>query len=255
MATSLADESMANSVGVPSTEPTAWQASLNATRERLGPGQRLIASVMGSPEVATSPSELASDIALAVKLAAETSTDAIELNLSCPNTRGAIVCQSPDIAVEVCAAAAAAIASSAKPLLAKVSYLPPDALEAFTLACAPHLQGVIAINTVAQQIVDHAGQPYFPGRPTAGISGRAIFEAGLDTVRRLTALRTAHRLDLAIIGVGGVMTPGDFDAYLEAGANAVQTCTGAYLYPTLAITYRRQHAQRAAKSAVVASVS
>jgi len=57
--------------------------------------------------------------------------------------------------------------------------------------------------------------------------GASIKWAGLDMVKRLVALRKKHGLKFEIIGVGGVMTPADFQAYRQAGADVVQSVTAA----------------------------
>jgi dihydroorotate dehydrogenase len=44
-------------------------------------------------------------------------------------------------------------------------------------------------------------------------------------VRRLDELRRRLGYDYEIIGVGGVMTPEDFDEYRAAGADVVQAVT------------------------------
>lgn len=236
--------SMVNSVGVPSTDPTMWQGLLAEAHRRLGTNQRLIASVMGSPEVTATSGELADDYARAAAYAQEAGVDAIELNLSCPNTTGALVCRLPDVAAEVCEATAKTVSGKGTPLLIKTSYLEPGLLEMVVGACFPHIQGIVAINTVSVPVMGKDQQPFFPGRPTAGLSGWSIREAGLDMARRLAAFNTANQLGLAIIGVGGVMTADDIDAYLSLGVDAVQSCTGAYLDPDLALKWRERATTR-----------
>ena len=54
-------------------------------------------------------------------------------------------------------------------------------------------------------------------------------------IRRLDGLRTKLGLSYEIIGVGGVMTVEDFQEYREAGADIVQSATGAMWNPDLAI--------------------
>jgi dihydroorotate dehydrogenase len=53
-------------------------------------------------------------------------------------------------------------------------------------------------------------------------------------VERLAKLRHKKGLDYQIIGVGGVMTPADFKAYRQAGADVVMSATGAMWNPGLA---------------------
>ena len=44
--------------------------------------------------------------------------------------------------------------------------------------------------------------------------------------------------ELAILGVGGVTTAEDVEEFLELGATAVLTCSGAWMNPNLAIEAR-----------------
>jgi dihydroorotate dehydrogenase len=53
-------------------------------------------------------------------------------------------------------------------------------------------------------------------------------------VKRLDAFRKANSLNYEIIGIGGVMTPADFQEYLAAGADVVQSVTAAMWNPSLA---------------------
>ena len=53
-------------------------------------------------------------------------------------------------------------------------------------------------------------------------------------VKRLHAIREEKEMNFAIIGVGGVMVPEDYEEYKEAGADLVQSATGAMWNPYLA---------------------
>ena len=46
-------------------------------------------------------------------------------------------------------------------------------------------------------------------------------------VARLAAIREKLGLDFAINGVGGVVSPADYQAYRDAGADSVMSATGA----------------------------
>jgi dihydroorotate dehydrogenase len=54
-------------------------------------------------------------------------------------------------------------------------------------------------------------------------------------VRRLDVIRREQGLEFAIIGVGGMMSPEDYFAYREAGADAVQGATGPMWNHALAV--------------------
>jgi dihydroorotate dehydrogenase len=99
-----------------------------------------------------------------------------------------------------------------------------------------HVDGISAINTLAAPIITEDGKQAFPGpgREKAGVSGSAIKWAGIEMVNRLKHIREALKLEYVIIGMGGVMTPRDFEDYRTAGADLVQSATGAMWNPDLA---------------------
>jgi dihydroorotate dehydrogenase (NAD+) catalytic subunit len=99
-----------------------------------------------------------------------------------------------------------------------------------------YIDGVSVTNTMPATIVDRNGNQAFPGpgREKAGVSGSAIKWAGIDMVNRLKHLRESLDLDYAIIGIGGVMNPQDYNDYIIAGADAVQSATAAMWNPDLA---------------------
>jgi len=109
-------------------------------------------------------------------------------------------------------------------------------LEEIVKEVLPLIAGISAINTIPAQVVDKQGKQALPGqgRLTAGICGAAIKWAGLDMVKRLNQIKQNLGKDFAIIGVGGVITPEDFFEYRRAGADLVQSVTGAMWNPYLA---------------------
>ena len=72
------------------------------------------------------------------------------------------------------------------------------------------------------------------GRLKSGLCGAGIKWAGLDMVKRLNKLRKDKSYSFEIIGVGGVMTPEDYNSYRELGADCVQSVTGSMWNPDLA---------------------
>ena len=50
---------------------------------------------------------------------------------------------------------------------------------------------------------------------------------GLEMVEKFSALRKKHHYSYEIVGVGGVMTPKDYQEYRKNGADLVQSATGA----------------------------
>lgn len=250
--------SSANSFGVPSPEPRVWQADLESCLEVVGSGQVVIASVMGSPELYAG-ADLVDDFVRVALLAAAVGVRAVELNLSCPNTLHAQghgtndpLCADAAAAAEVVEAVRAELPARVG-LVAKLSDLPPDPLADVLARIAPAVDAVAGINAVQRPVVDAAGAPAFgPARARAGVSGAAVREQGLAFVRSVRRHRDALGADFAIFGMGGVLTVDDVTAFLEAGADVVQSATGACLDPGLAERHRAAgHAGAAGGDVVV----
>lgn len=227
-----------NSFGNPSRGPAFWAEDLKQAASARGKGQFLIMSVVGTIQEGFGSEEYYDDFATAAGEAAASGADAIEVNLSCPNVASeGVICYTHDAVVEICKRTKAKIGSL--PLIAKVGYYSAEQqtlLETIVKDAAPYLDAICAINTISAPIVDENGKQLLPGegRLKSGCCGAGIKWAGLDMVKRLDALRKSNGYDYQIIGVGGVMTPSDYQDYIAAGADAVQSATGAMWNANLA---------------------
>jgi dihydroorotate dehydrogenase len=244
--------SLVNSFGVPSLPVEQWKADISDSKSTLSSRQVLIVSVMGSPDDPDTrdDAQLMRQFAATAVDAAEAGADVIELNLSCPNTGGDLICSHPALSAEVARAVKEALKLYDVPIFIKISYLESNTLRDLVEQCQPHIQGIVAINTVSAPTIGRNGKTFFPSyrksdgrtidRPKAGVSGIAIRDYGLKTARELVSLRETHRAttDWVIIGVGGVMSAADFKAYRDEGVDAVQSCSGAWLNPRLALELR-----------------
>lgn len=82
------------------------------------------------------------------------------------------------------------------------------------------VDGVVATNTtVSRPVVGNMRH----GREAGGLSGAPLKALARGTVARLHELLDER---LPIVGVGGIMTPADAEAMLDAGASLVQIYTG-----------------------------
>ena len=152
--------------------------------------------------------------------------DYFAVNVSSPNTPNLRSLQDRDALdallralVDEAAALAAATGCPPKPVLVKVAPdLTTHALDEVLAVCAARgVAGVIATNTTLSR--DGLRTPTAePG----GLSGRPLSARALDVVRHIAT--TAPQL--ALIGVGGIMTPDDALRMLDAGAALVQVYTG-----------------------------
>lgn len=237
-----------NSFGNPCRGPEFWQEDMKKAISYTGDGQLMIASVVGTIKKGFSDEDYYDDFAYTAKLANETGAKVIEVNLSCPNVANeGIICFAPDAVVAICRKSKEAIGNT--PLLAKVGYFSKDQeelLEAIIKKTVPFVSGWAAINTIPAPVVDTQGNQALPGpnRLQSGICGAGIKWAGVDMVKRLKTIREKLNLDFAILGVGGVMTPKDFIEYRRAGADVVQSSTGAMWNPYLAQEIWREENQK-----------
>jgi dihydroorotate dehydrogenase len=241
----IADISITNSFGMPSKAPAVWMTDMERARKACGPTQVFIASCVGTP----GNGDLAADYARTAAMCREAGAQVVEINLSCPNVtsgEGSIFTD-PGTARGIARATAQALGTT--PLMIKVGYYTdPATMAAVVRACAPFVQGVAGINTLSFEVVNRAGAQALPGagRLRSGICGAAIRSRGLLQAQRLVRLRADEKYDFAVVGVGGVMTPTDIDAYLAAGVDAVMSATGAMWDPYLAASWRRTHGAGAA---------
>ena len=120
------------------------------------------------------------------------------------------------------------------PLLVKIApdLADEDVLEVADLAVALGLDGIIATNTT----ISRDGLATDPATVEAGRRRRAVrAPAHRARRRRDAAAARPRRPDLTLIGVGGITTPDDARARLDAGATLLQAYT-AFIYegPALA---------------------
>lgn len=227
----LSKLTITNSFGVPSRDPEEWTKDFNKALAGAGSGQLLIMSVVGTIREGATADEYYDDFATAAKLAKDAGAKAVEVNLSCPNVASeGVICYTRQAVQEICRRTKRTIGDT--PLIIKVGYYTPDQqelLEAILDDVKDDISAVSAINTLPAAVVDENGEQYLPGkgRLKSGTCGAGIKWAGLDMVRRLHALRKEKGYSYEIIGVGGVMTPTDFKEYRQAGADVVQSVTGA----------------------------
>lgn len=220
-----------NSFGNPSRGPDFWVKDMKQAVAAQGKGQLLIASVVGTIQEGFSQEDYYDDFAKTTALAASAGVKVIEVNLSCPNVASeGILCYDHDSVLSVVSKTRKAIGSI--PLIAKMGYFSPeqqDLLEQIVVDTAPYVSAFSAINTIPAAVVDEHGKQLLPGegRLKSGMCGASIRWAGLDMVKRLVKLREKHDLTFEIIGVGGVMSPHDFNHYRKAGADVVQSVTAA----------------------------
>jgi dihydroorotate dehydrogenase (NAD+) catalytic subunit len=157
---------------------------------------------------------------------------ALELNVSCPNVKtGMLMGADPG---EVAALLDAVRPCSAKPLIVKLT---PNCTSPADVAAAAEAHGADAvslINTV-RGAVAHPRRPEEPwlGGGTGGVSGPAVRATALAQVADVAA-----RVQVPIVGMGGVARGAHARALLDAGATLVAVGTESFRDPRSAARRR-----------------
>lgn len=244
--------STVNSFGAPSKDPEVWKQELVEAKAALGADQVLLASVMGTYE-RFQGEEFVADCVRVVRHALEAQPHGIELNFSCPNvvdpatdrTDGPILCEDPKTVARIIGQIRDQVSADI-PLVLKLGSMPRAAVDALVRALVGlgpgSVQALSGINTMRVSVITpDDDSPLFVGsegnpeqRLTAGLSGAAIRNFGLQFVRYARDACDQIGADFKIIGAGGVLDPPDFVAYRSEGADVVQTVTGAFIDPLLA---------------------
>ena len=191
-------------MGLPNPSYKDFQAEIDAARKG---GVPVIASIFAS-----SAEEFA-------QISRNLDADALELNLSCPHAEkyGSELGRYPDLVESVTGAVKAA---SSVPVWVKLTPNTADILELGLAAQRGGADAVVAINTLKAMAIDiETGYPIL-GNRFGGLSGRAIKPVAVRAVYDL-----ASRLEIPVIGVGGISSWEDAVEMIMAGASAIQVGT------------------------------
>jgi len=217
-----------NSFGVPSPPPEIWQKDMKKAVESARKGQLLIASYQATNKGGGEQAFI-DEWVVGAKMIKETGARVIELNLSCPNEGTShLLCHDTERVVKITKAVREVIGDM--PMVIKISYFPSDKkLNDFVQKTSAYVSGYATINTIAGAVRKPDGSQALPGegRLISGVCGAPIKWAGLEMVSRLNTIREELDLDYKIMGTGGVTTPADYKEYIEVGADAVMSATGA----------------------------
>lgn len=230
---------LANSFGNNSIDPGYWMPDAHVANTYATEGKLLISSIVGTIQEGFTTEDYYLDFVKTALLAKATGAKAIEINFSCPNVvNEGVLCYDPKAVFSICKLVREAIGKTT--LIAKIGYYPELAqpiLEELLSMIDPYITAISAINTFAAPILGKNGKQALPGkgRLSAGLSGHAVKNIGLDMTKRMNDFRKLHSLKFQIIGIGGVLTPRDFHDYQEAGADVVMSATGAMWNPNLAL--------------------
>jgi len=151
-----------------------------------------------------------------------------ELNVSCPNVKkgGAMFSTSEELLADVVRQARAA---TRRPLIVKLAPNVPDIGRMAEVAVDAGADGLTLINTFPGLLFDLETRRPVLGAGAGGVSGPGILPMGVHAV-----WKARQRVDVPIIGVGGVRTAHDALQYIFAGASLVEIGTASFSDPRAA---------------------
>lgn len=153
---------------------------------------------------------------------------AFEINASCPNTSagGLEFGAEPGGLAELVRACHRV---STRPLTVKLSPVLPDIPAMASVARDAGAEAVTLVNTMPGLLDKRLGNG------SGGLSGPALLPIGVLATRRVR-----ERLDMPVIGVGGVRTAADAREYLAAGASLVAIGTAGLADPRVPVRIARE---------------
>ena len=197
-----------NAIGLSNPGVDAFSKELATLEEKPIP---IVVSLFGS-----TPTEFGDMISRLESI----SVDCYELNLSCPHVEkvGLEVGQDPDTVSSIVKTAKE---FSSRPVLIKVSPHITDIVEIVSAAKDSGADGVTAVNTVRAMVIDiETGRPILSNN-VGGLSGPAIKAIAIRCVYDIS-----QKVDIPIIGCGGITHWSDAIEFFLAGASAVQVGSG-----------------------------
>lgn len=192
-----------NAVGLANPGITEYEKEIKTALRGKAP---VIGGVFGKDE---------KEFAIVAKKMMSFGVNAIELNLSCPHTKGygAEIGQDNYLVYEVTRTVKRVVKI---PVFVKISP------HADLVGCAKAVKdakgdAVVAINTIRAMRIDIDMKCPVLANKIGGYSGKAIKPIGIRCVYEI-----ANAVDIPIIGCGGITSGEDVIEYLMAGASAVQ---------------------------------
>jgi len=155
--------------------------------------------------------------------------DALEMNISCPNVEegGFAFSSSPKIVEQVVQAVRPA---TRKFLIVKLSPNVTDICEIAQAAEAAGADAVSLVNTYVGMALDVDTRKPFLANGSGGLSGPAIKPIALNMVYQV-----ARKVNIPVIGMGGIRTAEDALEFLIAGASAIQVGTANFFDPAATV--------------------
>jgi dihydroorotate dehydrogenase (NAD+) catalytic subunit len=163
--------------------------------------------------------------ALAERIEALDAVAGIEVNISCPNVKAGGLAFGVD--PEMAAAVVRAVRKRTRKLL--MVKLSPNVTDITQIAARAEGEGADAlslINTITGMVIDIETRRSKLANITGGLSGPAIRPIALRMVWQV-----CQRVKVPVVGIGGILNPGDAIEFFIAGARAVQVGTANFVNP------------------------
>lgn len=230
---------LAVSTGTPSMDPDVWRKDMRRAKERLGPGQILIASVLGTPDTGGDAESLIADYTRCAVWAAEAGADVIEVHLVAPNRfgePGQMIYESIPLSARILYRIRTTLAL---PVIAKLGvFRTPRLLHETATKLAPWASGFTLVPSIPRRVLDEEGNAAFEGREWVDVVGASTYTVCARQVEELIAWRKAGAWDHAILAIGGITTVERARDLLAEGATVAMVDTAAIFDPLFAVRFR-----------------
>lgn len=230
---------ISNSFGNGCLEPIVIMEDIAFAKNSLVEGQVLIVSVYGEGDSLKSMSQ---DFAAAALIAKEAGADIVELNFSCPNLlkSGEPLYWSIEHVSQITALVVKCIGDT--PILIKLGLIHEheSPLNLLISAAQAGARGISAINSISMRVLNKDHQPAFGKRIYSGVSGYPIRRLALQCLNKLVQINQTEKLNLVILGMGGITIPEHFNEFLNIGADIALSATGMMWNPYLAAQFHQQ---------------
>ena len=230
---------IAISTGTPSMDPDIWRRDMRRAKERLGPGQILIASILGTPDPGGDPESLIADYTRCAVWTAEAGADVIEVHLAAPSPfgePGQMIYESIPLSAQILYRIRTTLSL---PIVAKLGvFRTPRLLHETATKLAPWASGFALVPSIPRRVLDEDGNAAFEGREMVDIVGASTYTVCARQVEEMIAWRKAGAWDHAILAIGGITTVERACDLLNEGATAALVDTAAIFDPLFAVRFR-----------------
>jgi len=236
----LSDLTLTNSFGMPSRSNEYLLEDIEKANKCLSDNQVMIVSIVGSQ---TNKHSLSQDFVNCAMLAKEAGAKIIEANFSCPNVKdkSSILYLDPQSVYEIAVKITKAIGPL--PLIIKLGKFPSrDLMEKVMIQAAyAGVQGLCGINSISKKVMDGNSLALGELRPTSGICGASIRKEAISFIQEVISINTQNKLNLKLLGCGGMMTQDHFDEILSLGCDIAMSATAMMWDPYLALRWKKKN--------------